>query len=74
MAFIDLPFPNQRVTQDGCDHGAPCTLRPMLPKALQEVCANNPFVNEYLHRLPIDDVGIPDYYPKLSRSLKDRTL
>jgi len=28
-------------------------------------------LHEYLHWLPLDDIGIPDYYPKLSRNLRD---
>jgi flagellar protein FlaI len=36
---------------------------------LSEVCAEAEFLAEYLHHLPMADIGVPAYYPKLSRSL-----
>ncbi|MEP0762271.1 MAG: type II/IV secretion system ATPase subunit [Chloroflexota bacterium] len=45
------------------------TLRPHLSKDLREACERSPHLAEYLRRLPLDEAGIPAYYPKLTRSL-----
>lgn len=59
------------------DCGAECGLNPekcpifskLLPE-FQEVCKNNPHVLQYLRMLPADKIGIPQYYDKVTRSLK----
>lgn len=43
----------------------------MLPKKLQKACDEYPYLADYMRYVPIDEIGVPDYYPKLSRSLKD---
>lgn len=53
------------------------TLRPHLSDALREGCEQSLFLTEYIRRLPLDEIGIPDYYPKPNRSLgqlKERNL
>lgn len=45
------------------------TLRPHLSKDLREACERSLHLAEYLRRLPLDEAGIPAYYPKLTRSL-----
>lgn len=37
----------------------------------QAACDQSPFLVAYLKRLPIDEIGVPTYYPKPSRSLSD---
>ncbi len=70
MAYIQLPF-----AIDGSDnnrsHGAESRLRSMLPKRLRQAYEENPFLADYLDYVPVDEIGVPDYYPKLSRRLKD---
>jgi len=44
-------------------------LRPHLSKDLREACERSPHLAEYLRRLPLDEAGVPAYYPKLTRSL-----
>jgi len=43
----------------------------MLPKNLQQACDEYPYLADYLSYVPIDKIGVPDYYPKLTRNLKD---
>lgn len=43
----------------------------LLPKSLRMACREAPFLGEYVSMLPIDEIGVPDYYPKISRDLKD---
>jgi flagellar protein FlaI len=41
-----------------------------LSAELQEVALNKPHVWEYLQGLPVEEIGVPTYYPKLSRKMK----
>lgn len=69
MPQVKLPFPNERLNI-GREHIYQCNLHPLLPKALQEVSAEKDYLFEYLHLIPVGEVGIPAYYPKLSRNLE----
>jgi len=42
-----------------------------LPADFKAACENAPFLAEYVKRLPIDEIGIPAYYPKPPRKLSD---
>ncbi len=68
MAELMLPFPYEQVPS-GCDHGPGCSLRSFLPIPLLEACDEHPYLAEYLHSVPMKEVGVPDYYPKLARRL-----
>jgi flagellar protein FlaI len=48
-----------------------CPVFRLLPLPLQEESRDKGHLLEYLHALPVADVGIPDYYPKLDRSMSD---
>ncbi|MBI4294926.1 MAG: type II/IV secretion system ATPase subunit [Chloroflexi bacterium] len=48
-----------------------CGLFRTLPPALQQACQQNVHLLEYLHMLPIEKTGVPQYYPKLNRKLGD---
>jgi len=37
--------------------------------AFQEACQQSTFLSEYVQRLPIDQIGMPSFHPKLARSL-----
>ncbi len=64
MAHTVLPFAS--------DHSyAAEKLLPKLPKALAKACIAAPYLLEYLRSLPLDTLGIPDYYEKPSRALAD---
>lgn len=66
MATLQLPFEID-LHAPVCDHGPLCSLRKILPKSLMEVCEQFPMLADYLHQVPIDKIGVPDYYKKLSR-------
>jgi archaeal flagellar protein FlaI len=68
MATNVLPFPYDG-QPSGCNHGPNCPLRGRLSPELQAACDASPFLAEYLHHAPLDEIGIPDYYDKLSRSM-----
>lgn len=68
LAQVKLPFPYERVPS-GCDHGLECSLRSFLPIPLLEACDEHPYLAEYLHSVPMNEVGVPDYYPELARRL-----
>lgn len=61
-----LPFEYQR--EITCDHGPRCPVN-QCSKALKEAAAGCPSLFEYIHWLPIDKIGMPDFYPKLSRDM-----
>ena len=70
MSEVILPFEVQVGHTSGEDL-LQCGLFRLLPAPMQEVCKQTPHVLEYLHALPIDEIGIPDYYPELTRKLGD---
>jgi flagellar protein FlaI len=47
-----------------------CPVFSKIPPEFQEVCKNNPHLLQYLHMLPLDKTGIPQYYEKITRALK----
>ena len=61
---IELPF-----VIDHSNNGS--GLPSMLPKKLQKACDEYPYLADYMRHVPIDEIGVPDYYPELSRSLKN---
>ncbi|MFZ5917717.1 MAG: type II/IV secretion system ATPase subunit [Chloroflexota bacterium] len=63
MALSELPFSLEK------RNGG--SMQSLLPKRLREACAEAPFLAEYLEYVPVDEVGVPEFYPKVSRNLKD---
>ena len=43
----------------------------MLPKPVQEVTRESVHLLEYMHMVPIEEMGIPEYYPELTRKMGD---
>ena len=43
-----------------------------MPEALKQACQENPHLLEYLNRLPISRIGMPEYLPELSRRAAER--
>jgi flagellar protein FlaI len=67
----NLPFSGEGTNDQ---HGAGverCSLHSLLPPALQERTAEAPHLLEYLHQVPIAEVGVPEYYTELNRKLGD---
>lgn len=69
MVAAGLPFAPTLV-DDGRATGTPAPCWTVLPPALQEACERSPFLADYVQHLPLDELGVPDYYPKLSRDLQ----
>ena len=49
-----------------------CPVFKLLPAPLQQESEANEFLLDYIHLLPVDEVGIPEYYPELGRNLGDK--
>jgi len=67
----NLPFGGEGTNHE---HGAgveQCSLHSLLPPPFQERTAQSPHLLEYLHQVPIGEVGLPDFYPELNRKLGD---
>jgi len=69
-----LPFEIKHCPQDcGKECGAKlaaCPTYGKLPKPFQELCQKNLHLLQYLHAFPLDELGVPEYYEKVNRSLK----
>lgn len=75
MEQVSLPFPLSNFTELPAS-GTTLTLED-LPQPLQDIARTHPFLFDYVRALPLDDIGIPTYVPKLSRAmskLKQRNL
>jgi flagellar protein FlaI len=48
-----------------------CPAFRLLPAPLQEESRDKTHLLEYLHALPLEEVGVPQYVPKLERSMGD---
>jgi flagellar protein FlaI len=68
VATKGLPF-QRRNFNEGFQWGQ--TARsPAYSPELQAACTATPFLGEYVECLPVSDIGVPIYYPKLSRQLQ----
>jgi archaeal flagellar protein FlaI len=69
-----LPFKLKECTHEcGAECGVNITSCPtygQLTPELQEQCQAKLHLLQYLHSLPLDEIGMPQYYSKLNRSLK----
>lgn len=68
MAEIGLPFPRSRIIDAARGSGANPLSR--FPEALRRAAEEKLYLRAYLQGLPIDEIGVPQYYPELSRSLQ----
>lgn len=67
MADVILPFPEENIDYRKISRGDDF-LRGFPPN-LREAALEKPCLAAYLAALPIDEIGIPDYYPTPDRSL-----
>lgn len=70
MAPATLPFTPEATHSDG-SNPATCPLYRLLPRKLQEESQQRAYLWEYLHSLPVDQVGIPQYEESLSQAMGD---
>jgi flagellar protein FlaI len=68
MAPSGLPF---EVAPSHAHKGdiASCPAFRLLPAPLQEECKDKAHLMEYLHALPMETIGVPQYFPKLDRKM-----
>jgi archaeal flagellar protein FlaI len=67
MEQTDLPFPKSNIEQ--VQSGGNGLTLAQLPQPLQAVAQEHSFLFDYLRALPVEEIGIPTYVPKLSRSM-----
>jgi len=70
MTNKSLPFTIEKII-DIHDEHAREELGEMLPEGLREAAEQNPHLFEYLSWLPISRIGVPEYYPVLTKKLAD---
>lgn len=71
MSEIVLPFSMENKVDDHDLGTSGCDFYQKLPQPLKEVAGKNPHLLDYLHMVPISEVGIPEYYPELNRGMGD---
>ncbi|MGD0115159.1 MAG: type II/IV secretion system ATPase subunit [Dehalococcoidia bacterium] len=64
-----LPFPCENVVDDHTNGHGDCALKKLISKELLERAEASPHLMDYLHMVPMALVGVPDYYPEISRKL-----
>jgi flagellar protein FlaI len=68
-----LPFDAPEQIDDHAQGGVnvQCPLHNILPAELRERAENSPHLMQYLHKVPMADYGVPEYYAEASRKLGD---
>jgi flagellar protein FlaI len=69
-----LPFEMEGRVKDSDLARTRNELRESLPETLREVVEDNPHLLEYLSRLPISKIGMPEYLPELSRTMAENKV
>ena len=72
MGALMLPYEVEPAEESHGGDPFACTLYKMLPKKMQKSTRSAVHLLEYLHSVPVNDVGIPEYYATLDRKLKDK--
>ncbi len=70
MSHLGYPFRTIK-THDKCAGPATCEVMKQLGKPLKEAAEKSIFLNKYLHRVPLLDIGVPEYKDKLTRAESD---
>ncbi len=70
MPEMSLPFKPVEISSD-IDELLSSGLTAMLPDELRNVGTEKTFLLQYLHMLPIEEIGVPKYYEKPPKSLGD---
>ena len=71
MSTASFPYKVESTSEAHGGDPFACTLYKMLPKAMQQSSRQDTHLLEYLHQIPVDKVGIPEYYQELSGKLGD---
>ena len=71
MAEMSLPFPATEVTRIPKGHLRQCGLYRLLSPEMKKECEKYGYLMEYLHLVPTEKMGTPQYYEEVSRKLGD---
>lgn len=71
MPKIILPFSNQGEAGSPQSNMSEGDFYQLLPEALQEACKQNKHLLDYLRLLPVSEIGVPEYYTKITRAQGD---
>ncbi len=66
--MTNFPPPFELKEAEPCDEPESCDFVQQLPTALKEAVIGSPFLRKYVHRLPIDEIGMPVFRQDLERS------
>lgn len=69
MTQIVLPFAQQKTTDNHETGFSNCELYKRLPPELQKQVESNLHLLEYLHMVPIGEVGMPEFHAELNRKM-----
>ena len=67
MPELVIPFAQEAIHYRPAKKGTP--FLPGFPQELREAAQEKAYLAAYLNALPVNEIGIPAYYPKLERSL-----
>ncbi|MBK7894795.1 MAG: type II/IV secretion system ATPase subunit [Candidatus Promineifilaceae bacterium] len=67
MPELVIPFAQEAIHYRPARVGTP--FLPGFPQPLREAAQEKPYLAAYLNALPVNEIGMPTYYPKLDRSL-----
>jgi len=67
VAVFELPFNVIDPGDHQCDTET-CELVQQFPTALREAALENPFLLQYMHTLPVAEIGLPIYHEELEKS------
>jgi archaeal flagellar protein FlaI len=70
MSTIVLPFSHE-IKNESTENLKEGELYRNLPESLKKVIEDYPHLLEYLNVFPVSQMGIPEYYPELSRKMGD---
>ena len=74
MVSLNLPFEPREVEDQHGEDLFKCPFFRTLPQPLQEGTQGHPHLLEYLHMLPVEELGLPEYKETLSRKDGDIKL
>ena len=71
MVAQTVPFKTEQADHNHNGTDSKCPVFRMLPKKLRREAKEKPHLWEYLHGLPLEKIGVPEYHETLDRSMGD---
>ena len=69
--MTNFPPPFQLKEPESCDDPESCEFVQQLPTGLKKAVTDSGFLRKYVHRLPIEEIGLPVFREELERSDSD---